>query len=181
MSIKRTLAGETIGAMVVDPGGTTGLLWGVFKLEGENTYAMVRDGIHKRMEVRYRDMDDWRENEISAAEHIAQQWLELTFYWTVECGIPKEHQFLVIEDFILDPVNSARFTKDRSMLSPVRITCHIQGMLYQYDPQYVFQMPSMAQQITSERLKRHDLWYVGSEHCRLVTKHAVTLVRGLLS
>lgn len=178
MPVRRTLAGELVGMMIVDPGGTTGLGWGDFKLQGESSYDIVREGLTRSIEFRYSE-------EIDMAEHLAQQWLELVFHWTVECLIPKEHQFLVCEDFILDAPGSKRFTQDRNMLSPIRIEHMMKGMLFMHEPNYMMQMPSLGAQITNDRLRRHGLWVpqkdrVG-DHQLSVRRHAVTAVRSLLS
>jgi hypothetical protein len=162
---------ETVGAMIMDPGTTTGLGWGTFKLErGSSSYEIVAKGLARSMEIGL-------ETELETAEAVAQQFLECRFNWTVERQIPLERVFFVYEDFVLRlPAKSSA----REGLSPPRITGMVMGLLHGYDPIYVPQQPGLAMQVTNDQLRRHGLWVVGSEHARDVNRHAITWVRKAL-
>lgn len=84
---------------------------------------------------------------------------------------------LVIEDFIL-----RNRSMDRSMLSPVRVTSALLGILVHEDVMdrvnLTFQQPSQAKSIaTNERLKRWGLWIVGSTHERDAMRHLIVYLR----
>lgn len=167
---------DRIAAMIVDPGSTTGLGWGVFNLRAASSFAAVREANMELHEVVYGTEEQFYENEGLIAEHCAQQWLELQVQWTLDY-VPIPNQYLVIEDFILRlPAGSGK----RSGISPARITGMIMGMLYQHTVTYRLQQPSEAKAIDNQKLRKEDLWVVGSEHKRDIVRHAVVLCRKLM-
>jgi hypothetical protein len=82
---------------------------------------------------------------------------------------------VVIEDFVL-----RERTKDRSLLSPVRITFGLEHELWM-SPDNFFttkQQPSDAKStVTDDRLKRWGMWTVGQQHARDATRHLILFLR----
>jgi hypothetical protein len=145
--VKVTLRGERVGMMVLDPGMRSGLLWGSFTLEGESFYAMLKDGLVRTTDFNLADEED-------NAELIAQQWLDCDFEWTMS-HIPKMRRFFVIEKWI---PNIKKFSMDETFASALALTKFVQGMLYKYEPQYLFIQPSETHSVTNAQLRQHGLW-----------------------
>jgi hypothetical protein len=138
----------------IDPGGTTG--WAMF-------------AVH-RMALRLPDhliMENilwWSAGEIIGPEFDqAAEVARSASEWP--CAK------IVIEDFIL-----RKFSPDRVILAPVRLTARIQQELA--DRPVIFQQPSLAMTtITDERLQEMGYWFRGSEHARVSIKHALTYLQ----
>ena len=94
---------------------------------------------------------------------------------------------VVIEDFVL-----RKYTKDRDLLAPVRITARIEQIVellreYGYAKEDVAagrvlpmfkQQPSLAMSTcTDERMRRWGLWTPGKPHANDALRHAVTFLR----
>lgn len=88
---------------------------------------------------------------------------------------------VVIEDFVL-----RKFSKDRDLLAPVRITARIEQVietLRDCAPEKpklpVFkQQPSLAMGVcTDVRMRRWGLWTPGAPHANDALRHAVTFLR----
>lgn len=173
--MKRTKVLDRYGVFACDPGTTTGLAWGVldFTKEADTVFDLVARDRRLTTEVAQRDPGpdgDWRDSELAAAKVIATRMMDLQFRWML-AGIPYSRHVWIFEDFILYP---GSHSSSRSGLSPVRITSYIQGMLVNISPKlnYVYQSASEAVKFaTNERLKKHGLWVVGSEHERFATRH----------
>lgn len=89
-------------------------------------------------------------------------------------GHVRRHLAIVIEDFIL-----RERSQSRDLLAPVRVTSVIEARLEAVGrmAKVVKQQPGQKAVITSDRLKRAGLWYVGSEHVRDAVRHAVVYLR----
>lgn len=84
---------------------------------------------------------------------------------------------VLIEDFILD---YSRAKKDRSSLSPVRVTARLEQELWQRNRIAHRQTPSLAKvTMSDERLRELGLYQRtgGLEHARDADRHAITFLR----
>lgn len=85
--------------------------------------------------------------------------------------------FVVMEDFIL-----REDTKDRSLLSPVRIAARVEQLLYrdnkEFDTVWTLQSASDAKSTcTDERMKSWGLWQPGKPHATDATRHVIVALR----
>lgn len=95
---------------------------------------------------------------------------------TSSSGVVPEISTLVIEDFIL-----RERTKERSLLSPVRLTARIETLLFD-EPELSckvhYQSPSDAKStVTDERLERWGFWPTGAPHARDALRHLLMFMR----
>lgn len=144
---KVTLAGETIGALTLDAGITTGLAWGTYKLEGDSFYSMCKDGLKKTIDFNLGD-------EVDNAELVAQQWLDCVFQWNLE-GVPVNRQYFVYEKWI---PNIRKFSMDESFASSLSLYKIVVGMLYKHEPRYLAIQPAETHAVTNKQLREHGLW-----------------------
>jgi hypothetical protein len=142
----------------VDPGGVTGWAWA--KVEG----GVIVDSRRGQVEC--------RRDEIKGTDRI----LNLMRYANDVCPL----NAIVVEDFIL-----RLGTKDRSLLSPVRLTAMLEyGLSVDSDLMdllpIVLQSPSDAKStITDDRLKLAGMWIRGLPHARDATRHLLLYLRKL--
>lgn len=170
-----------LGVMAVDPGGTTGVAWGVFPTE---------HAVDTRCELA-RDLGS---GEVTGdyqyqAARIVEHWREFSA-WCEGQGVGAR---LVVEDFVLR-VRSA--SSDRAQLMPVRVAACIEGILIEstlgcamplgrvgweamlavYDD-VVYQTAAAAKgYATDARLRRWGFWVRGSRHCRDAWRHVLLYV-----
>lgn len=167
--------------MAIDPGETTGLAWGLFDLDAGDEVADVLiagSGLGSG-QVRGKG----RRGERWAAANIVEMWRE-------HISVSGDVQAVVcIEDFLLRP---GKATADRAMLSPVRLTGLVEGILLgevggpgvgygrrrweadviERGPEIVYQQPSAAKRFgNDDRLRRWGLWTVGERHSRDAWRH----------
>lgn len=147
------------GVFALDPGGSSGLAWGVVQEAGsvaERIAAMESAGTATVSDP------DWLEQ----AKQIAARWR--TF--RDDCQAQGILAYYVCEDFILTHLGSS----DRTGLYPVWIGAATVGILSgSGEPVDVWwQQPSVAKTYaTDERLKRWGLWVRGKEHERDACRH----------
>lgn len=177
---------EKFAIMTVDPGGTTGVAQGLFKVVGEPTTSkLMRRAVRKKV-VRVDQVvpaSAYRETvaaSTSMAIQVYRAWNKFQFKALVELGIPMPYIFLVFERFQL----RQRDTE----LSPVEVTHATLALLaageidpngmtwpsIRWDQQLRFQEPSTAMTYaTGERLRLWGLWDLtkGKDHARDATKH----------
>lgn len=167
-----------LGLMAVDPGGTTGLAWGIFDTDGDGIADMLASGVSVGS-AEATGSEQWQ------AARIVDHWLEFRDLCS-GLSYPCE---LVIEDFVLRP---GRATADRAQLAPVRVTSLIEGMLCNHDlgkdtghgeetwnylrewivTKIVIQQVSAAKSFaTKDRMQRWGIWQVGMRHSRDAWRH----------
>lgn len=142
--------------IAIDPGGTTG--WAILQVHPESLFDP---------EVRILDnVDWWKSGQFTGSEdQQAKDICDLFFSWPGAA--------MVVEDFIL-----RKMSKDRELLSPVRITAKVEHSLWLRKSSYFLQAPSEAKTTaTDERLKSWGLHRPGEEHARDATRHAITFMR----
>lgn len=152
-----------IGVFAVDPGGTTGVAWGVFSWKG--TVGKTLAGGELLGSAQITDADELSHtSEILAA-------LEDFRVLCRRAGVRRVE--VVIEDFVLRPQIA---TKGREMLSPVRITAMIEAGhlgLYRKRLEYTLQGPAEAKGFaTNERLKKWGVQtHGGGRHAKDAWRH----------
>jgi hypothetical protein len=155
----------TLPAVVsFDPGGTTG--WAIIQVHPEcliSTNYPILENILYRAEGQFEMMSEVDQSK--AAAELLDQWEGAAF---------------LIEDFIL-----REFSMDRALLSPVRITSHLEWHCYtNYEPRRpVFKQQSqmMLSTVTDDRMRRWGLYNRRSGvHAREATKHAIVFLRRAL-
>lgn len=160
----------------IDPGETTGVAWCC--LPGKWLETMpVHVAVARCFESGYGladQVDCFDENE--GAQRL-MFWIEETEHKAalLTKGAVREHSIIAVEDFIL-----RERTKDRSLLSPVRLTSIIRFNLWQLGSldSVVMQQPSSAKTaVTDKRLKDWGLWMPGKPHANDAMRHLVLAVR----
>lgn len=149
--------------VAIDPGGTTG--WAVLQVHSQ---SLIDGDVPILANVEHFASGQFTGSELDQAIEV----VDLFEQWPGSA--------LLIEDFILR-VSSA----DRSLLSPVRITAHIEALVQAPrlreglpDLPIFKQTPEMAMSTaTDERLKRWGLYRPGEQHARDATRHAITFIR----
>lgn len=112
--------------------------------------------------------------------------LEEGWPWSEEAAIGWEGggcDLLVIEDFTVYAGKAGEVAAGGAVpLAPVRVGSMLAMAAEIGVIEVQYQMASMAKTtVTDERLKRWDLWTVGSAHARDATRHLVTYVRRMSS
>lgn len=164
-----------IGLMALDPGTTTGMLFGTFKVGKKNRDTVEEVFARSEWTVVEVPCGD----EIEGAAEIATQWGTMERKWG-RGGPAPENRYIVYEDFILRP--GKQHSSVRSGLSPVRVTAALMGMLHHKNLQWVPQQPADAKsRWDGQRLRKKGLWVVGSEHKRDAMRHGALFFTRLLS
>jgi hypothetical protein len=165
------------GIFALDPGGSSGLAWGIFDVSPNTPVAeSLKKGQHKGSTT----IEGEEHDQIEA---IFEVWAR--FYATcvhVGCLDPTEVEF-VSEDFVQRPGSSG----GKEGNSPIRVMWGVEGYRMGraaefkgrkksksrvHAPRMILQMPGDASSFgTSARLKEWDCWVVGREHERSAWKH----------
>lgn len=153
------LVEDAFVTIAFDPGGTTGwALFGVHKAAMRSDDYKILDNILFWSAGHFKGPED---DQVESMTRLAGAWPIAS---------------IVIEDFIL-----RKFTMDRELLAPVRITAAFSHQLWLQDRgvRYaILQPPSLAMTtITDERQRSMDLWLPGMPHANDAIKHAVTWLR----
>lgn len=176
---------------VVDPGETTGWVWaciGYNELRSGAADAVVKASAH-RSGVQLADSrfqwgqveGQYRSGEFYEAEH---RMAYDTYIEMMRCGnlgrrtsggaVP-EISDVIIEDFTL-----RERTKRRDLLSPIRVTAHLQSimMMSKHElPPIHLQSASDKSAITDDRLKHWGLWVPGKPHAMDALRHLIVWLR----
>jgi hypothetical protein len=142
--------------IAIDPGVTTG--WALFAIDKK---AMA-DPSQKLLS----HVMCWRAENLEGDENAQASTL-----LSLLRSRPSAH--VVVEDFTL-----RKFTRDRELLSPVRIAAKLDYGMYLERREIAWQQPSLAMStLTDERLKGIGLWDRLSAHQRDAIRHALTYLR----
>lgn len=135
---------------------------------------MRRSKRMKRSEVRASTVPRWK-CELLSAEDLVVEALRLDSL-TRRVSPLSGLNLIVIEDFVL-----RERTKDRSLLSPVRLTGHIQALLYKstLDSSIELQPSSAKGVITDDRLKDAGFWQKGKPHANDAIRHLMIRLRSI--
>jgi len=170
-----------------DPGGTTGLAWGIFDLDLPNIAEVMKQ------------RTDSDQVQVTGDEHdqirrIANHWHKFFRTAVMRNGLHYSRCYYVSEDFVL---RGGDMAAGKDGTSPERICWGVEGYrmgmadLWNQQhrgqskkliiPKPVFQQAGMAKgYATKERLKDWDCWIVGKEHSRSAWQHIGLFVKGYL-
>jgi hypothetical protein len=175
-----------IAPFAIDPGGTTGWVWGIVPLQW--LMVGVADAVHVCME---NDWIRWGQIEtrmqlagndvhplIQEADHANQVWRMVQLSRRKAGGVSAGGSLtdvVVIEDFL-----PRQRTLRRDSLSPVRVTAGI-AMRATIDSNRLYHMfmqsPSDRMVIKPELLKTLRLWCRGEPHARDAAQHWLLFLR----
>jgi hypothetical protein len=147
--------------VAIDPGGSTG--WAILQVHPD---CLTNPAQYRILDnIFFKAWGEYNGAEIDMSLQVADLMAE----W--------EGAAFLIEDFIL-----REFSMDRALLSPVRITSHLEWhcTTAYSPPRPVFKQNSelMLSSVTDERLKRWGLYDRHSgDHAREATKHAIIFLR----
>lgn len=145
-----------VAAMVVDPGGHTGVT-----LHAWSDVGTPAERLATRKDLGSNTITGhWTEQ----AEALAAMWRLFKHEMHEVRGVPS---YLIVEDFILTKFKSS----DRTGLYPVWIAGCMYGHLALERERFIWQMPSAMTFATDERLKEWGLWVKGKVHERAANRH----------
>jgi hypothetical protein len=171
-----------------DPGGHTGVAWGVFKLDLLDLGEIMRTRS-------YSSQEEVTGDEYDQIKDITDLWQKFARTAVFQAGVPHSRVYYVCEDFVLRPGPNVG---GKEGTSPERIMWGVEGYrLGQADqwnrmrrgrarkvvvPRMILQQPSQAKTFaTGRRLREWDAWVVGKEHARSAWQHIGLFVAGYLN
>lgn len=148
----------------IDPGGTTG--WARLVVPRKSIYG---DEPRRIIEWEWGEVYGPEEKQVDELAGLVRATQGLSY----QVG-----PAVVVEDFDIEPHNR---TRDREMLSPVRIAAmlrYAQHLGKLQDAQIVMQGRQLAKgTATDDRLRHWGLYIKGSDHARDAMRHAITALR----
>jgi hypothetical protein len=158
----RRKAIDPIGIFAVDPGGHTGIAWGIF----DQRQPLVKDAM----------LDRQASDSETIAGDEAEQLAQLVEIWDVfndKCAKLKIPVDLVIEDFSLLP---KAHKPGKEGISPVRYAWVFVGYLWGREqtntPEVHWQLPGVGLRYnTRQMLVNWDCWVKGRDHERAAYAH----------
>lgn len=159
---------DRIAVFTFDPGGTTGVAWGVMK--PEQTLNETLNGA----ELASCDITgDYKQQ----AGKLYDLWTGLVYNWNVEREISLDDTYCVSEGFSLSRIGS----RDKVGLYPVWIAAMFEGLVWNEGVRVEYQEPSTKGRSTSARMKRWGIWERGvSEHRKDAMRHLAYKVNKLI-
>jgi hypothetical protein len=163
------------GIFSMDPGGATGLAWGIF----DNTASVhdaIKNGLHKGSVTVEGD-------EYHQIVAIAKYWMSFYKFCVHRCLLDPEDVEFVSEDFV-----ERTDLRGKKHQSPIRILWGVEGYRMGraaefagrrrsgarvYAPRIILQHPSLGAAIGSERLREYGCWVVGRDHERSAWSHII--------
>jgi hypothetical protein len=170
--------------MAMDPGGKTGVAWGIFDVNGKSPI----EAIATRMEDGSCTVDGREEDQIRELALLWRAWLRRC---VAKHCMPEDSVELVIEDF---QMRKGDWAEGTDIILPVRVTWGLigyrLGQVDEYErggwgpalaPRVILQQPSQASTYaTDDRLKRWGLWVRGREHERSAWRHVACRVNSIV-
>lgn len=168
-----------IGVFAMDPGGSTGLAWGVYDWKAKPHEAVA----HRMVAGSTTVVGD----EYQQIAEIVKTW-RVFFKECVKRGLPPENVFFVAEDWV--PWGGGGAGKEGSM--PERVLWGVigyrMGQVAEYKrthkttpmmaPPITLQLAGQANTKSSgKELRTADAWIVGKEHERSAWKHTILFIR----
>lgn len=160
--------------LALDPGTTSG--WAALRIDYDR---LIREGFRA---VMLGGGVEWRAGELKGPEPFQAElfvalargvWQEGEF----AAGCDSDLFVVTIEDFILD-----MFSRDRELLSPVRLTAQVQALTWRTLPAPVVQFSANDAKHTvgDDQLRAFNLWVRGPDHVRDALRHAVLTARRMV-
>lgn len=170
-----------IGVFAVDPGGSSGLAWGVF----DPLLPDVGDQLRGKLSAASATVTGSERTQIRA---IVGHWQTFYQHCVRSSMLPPDRVWFVCEDFILKPGETAG---GKDSTSPVALIWGVEGYrMGQADQAKLYRrgtiaMPPMILQTagqakgfaTGPRLKEWDCWTVGKEHERSAWAHVAYFLK----
>jgi hypothetical protein len=169
-----------IGIFAVDPGGKTGVAWGIFD---PGAPRGVRESLRNKLRA---GSDTIQGDERHQISQIANSWMEFYNLCVRQGQLPPQNVWLVVENFIY---TGASYSGKSAAISTSLIwglegyrmgrrdewLKHKRGK--SYFPQMYLQLAADAHQFgTDELLKDTGLWIPGREHERSAWRHVATFL-----
>lgn len=162
------------GIFSMDPGGHTGLAWGVF-----DPTASVEDALKNGIQKGSHTTEG---SEYGQIKEIANLWMDFYRRCVFEGQMDPDDVEFVAEDFVLRP---GRHAGGKDGISPVRILWGVEGYRLGradefkgrraskvHNPPIILQQPNQASTFaTNPRLKTWGVWVRGREHERSAWRH----------
>jgi hypothetical protein len=160
----------------MDPGGHTGLAWGIFDPTASFTDAIAGAADKGSTTIVGEEHDQIRQ--------IAYFWMRFYRGCVQERCMPPENVEFVSEDFVQRPGGSG----GKEGQSPIRILWGVEGyrmgradefrgrqrsQFKVHAPPMILQHPTLGSGVTSKRLRDYGCWVVGKEHERSAWKHII--------
>jgi hypothetical protein len=167
----------------VDPGGNTGLAWGVFHKEAET----VKEAIEGRFCTGQLTISGYDANQVT---EICRIWRRLYKEWVYSLGIDPRDCHMVIEDFVLGPKTPSGKDPLRAINIGQGVKYYRMGSAHEHErwncgpvPPTVcwFQTPGQASSFAKkERLVDWGVWIRGKQHERSAWRHVALRVALLM-
>jgi len=175
-----------IGVFAVDPGGATGVAWGIFD-------PGAKDGLEGALRDRMlHGSTTVTGDERTQISELAQLWSDFYNSCVRSALLPPQNVWLVVEDFVLKPGETAG-GKDSTY--PVALIWGLEGYrmgrLYEWRqhkrgpahvPPMILQMAGQAKSVaTNAKMKDWGIWVVGREHERSAWAHIALFLKKYIS
>jgi hypothetical protein len=155
------------GIFAVDPGGSTGVAWGIFNARASSLDEALRNVVYP--------------GSVTVTGRIRQQVREVASLWRaflaacVNDGLlPPENVEYISEDFV--PGNNAK----KETISPLIISWCIEGCRQVYAPATIWQMPGDGAGISNNILREAGFWVRGKDHEQSARRHVAFRVSSIL-
>jgi hypothetical protein len=165
--------------MAIDPGGSTGVAWGVFHDDAET----VQEAISGKFCTGQRTYEGYPRQQVN---DICRLWRRLYMEWVFGLGIAPEDCHMVIEDIIISPTTPPGKDVKQAIEIGRGIYYYRLGSAHEHErwncgwvpPVRVsWQTPAQASSFArKERLKDWGVWIRGKEHERSAWKHIALYV-----
>ena len=171
-----------IGVFAVDPGGATGIAWGIFD-------PKHKDGLEGALRDRLLPGSTTiTGDERTQIREMATLWSDFYSACVRSACLPIDHVWLVVEDFVLKPGETSG---GRDSIAPVPLIWGLEGYrmgrLDEWQqhkrgpaamPPMILQLASQAKSVaTNARMKDWGIWVVGREHERSAWAHIACFLK----
>jgi len=171
-----------IGIFAVDPGGATGVAWGIFDPKHKEGLA---GSIKDRMLPGSTTVEG---DERTQIKELASLWADFYRSCVRSACLPPDHVFLAVENFVLKPGQTAGGTDSTISLALIwGLEGYRMGRRDEWREHKRGQvvMPGMHLQMAGDavqtapnaRLKEWGIWVVGREHERSAWRHVALLLK----
>lgn len=171
-----------IGVFAVDPGGQTGLAWGIFDPKDKDG---LEGALRNKMLSGSTTISG---DERAQITEMASIWSDFYNACVRSACLPPQNVWLVVEDFVLKPGETAG---GKDATSPVALIWGLEGYrMGRRDewkqhkrgpavmPPMILQMAGQAKSVaTKQRMRDWGIWVVGREHERSAWAHVACFLK----